>query len=267
MNTAASFCTTAAPTAPSPALPSLYPGLHDCKCCGAPARLEGYADFDRDCYGANAQRGQVRGLPIPYYRCTGCDFGFTPVMDDWTPADFAAHVYNDEYALFDPNYATVRPHKTVKGVTDIFGHRDIRILDYGSGNGLTAGLLREAGYREVVAWDPFHGSAKAAPEGRFDLVLCIEVAEHHPRPLELFAMLASMVTDGGAVLLSTQDYAEVKGRWVDHWYTAPRNGHISLYSQRTLRLLAASLGRDYLKLDAYRHLLLPQGAASTSPAT
>jgi 2-polyprenyl-6-hydroxyphenyl methylase/3-demethylubiquinone-9 3-methyltransferase len=232
-----------------------------CKCCGSPARLEGFVDFDRDCYGYNARRGQVRGLPIAYYRCAVCEFAFTDAFDHWTPADFTAHVYNDEYPLFDPRYAVARPRDTAALVNQLVRHRGARVLDYGSGNGLTARLLREAGYAEVVEYDPFHathGEAAKPAVGGFDLVLCIEVAEHTTAPLELFTDLSRYVAAHGLILLSTKDMSAVQGRWTDDGYVAPRNGHVSFYTRHTLALLAASLGRDYLRIDNSRHLLVPR---------
>jgi 2-polyprenyl-6-hydroxyphenyl methylase/3-demethylubiquinone-9 3-methyltransferase len=251
----------AATRAPAvPPLAPLFAPLAECKCCGAVALLDGYADFDRDCYNVNAQRGQVRGLPVPYYRCGQCDFAFTDAFDAWGPEDFATHIYNAEYELFDPNYASVRPQTTATLVQRLFPDTSIRILDYGSGNGLTATLLRQAGYASVTEYDPFHGNPVKPEFGGFDLVVCVEVAEHSTQPLQLFAELGCYAAEGGAVYVSTKDFADVKGRWVDDWYVAPRNGHVSFYTQRTLQLLAASLGRDYQKVDAFRHLLLPRRA-------
>ncbi len=231
-----------------------------CKCCGAHARLSGFVDFDRDCFGYNARRGQIRGLPIAYYRCTECEFAFTEAFDDWSAADYLAHIYNDEYALFDPNFATERPQNTCKLVQHLIHNRSVRILDYGSGNGHTARLLRQAGYAHVTEYDPFHGDPVKPAQGGFDLVICIEVAEHVPDPLRLFAELNSYTAAHGIILLSTKDMAEIQGNWVNDWYVAPRNGHISFYSGRTLTLLGNSLNRSYRKLDSFRHLLMPKGA-------
>lgn len=230
-----------------------------CKCCGAQARLSGFVDFDRDCFGYNAKRGQIRGLPIAYYCCAECEFAFTDAFDDWSPADYQAHIYNDEYALFDPNFATERPQNTCKLVQHLIHNRSVRILDYGSGNGHTARLLRQAGYAHVTEYDPFHGDPVKPAQGGFDLVICIEVAEHVPDPLRLFAELNSYTAAHGIILLSTKDMAEVQGNWVNDWYVAPRNGHISFYSGRTLTLLGNSLNRSYRKLDSFRHLLMPKG--------
>ena len=246
------------PSSRTDTLPAPYATQQPCKCCGAGARLSGFADFDRDCYGYNAKRGQVRGLPIAYYHCDECSFAFTDAFDAWSPADFQAHIYNSEYHLFDPNFAAERPKGTSALVQHLIRNRSVRILDYGSGNGHTARLLREAGYANVTEYDPFHGDPVKPAQGGFDLVICIEVAEHCLDPLALFAELNGYAAGHGIILLSTKDMADVKGDWVNDWYVAPRNGHISFYTHRTLELIGNSLNRNYRKLDGFRHLLMPR---------
>lgn len=241
---------------PTPATPAL-PSRLDCKCCGSAAVLDGYADLDRDCYGVNARRGQSAGVPVPYYRCGVCDHMFSTYFDAWTADDFRRRIYNDEYALFDPRFADARPRKTVARVCGLAPNKATRILDYGCGNGRTMALLREQGYGDVTGYDPFHAHPQRPSGERFDLVICVEVAEHTTRPLELLSDLQRLTAPHGLILLSTRDFAQVKGRWSDDWYVAPRNGHVSFYSRRTLGLLAAGMGRKHLQLDTYRHLLVP----------
>lgn len=249
------------PTQRPRTLQPAFAPVRECKCCGSDAQLSGYADFDRDCYGYNQRRSQASGIVVPYYRCAQCEFAFTDFFDDWSSQDFKQHVYNDEYGLFDPNFAEVRPHKTAKRVAGLARSPQTRILDYGCGNGRTIELLREAGYQQVVGFDPYHADPQPPQGGPFDFVICVEVAEHTTQPLQLFAALSQYTAPHGVILLSTRDFAEVKGRWVDDWYVAPRNGHVSFYTQRTLRLLANSIGRDYIKIDTYRHLLVPRTQA------
>ncbi|MFM2153777.1 MAG: hypothetical protein RL199_2212 [Pseudomonadota bacterium] len=134
--------------------------------------------------------------------------------------------------------------------------KNLSILDYGSGNGLTASLLRQAGYRLVETFDPYHGNA-SPPDGKFDVVLSIEVVEHSTRPNEIFAELARHCRPKGVILFSTKDFSTVRGHWLDDGYVAPRNGHVSLYSDKTLEKIAASLGRRFIKVDTYRHLFVP----------
>ncbi len=228
-----------------------------CKLCNESAALAGFADFSRDVYDYNRQRGIISGVAVPYYRCPACDFGFTDRFDAWSDADFVDHIYNSEYHLFDPRYADARPRKTAGIVCDVFPDRAHSVLDYGAGNGLTAELLREAGFGPVESYDPHHGNT-VRPDGKtFDIVICIEVVEHSTAPLAIFDELNRYCAPDGVILFSTKDFSTVKGHWMDDGYVAPRNGHVSLFAKRSFHLIAQRLGRVYHGLDKYRHLLMP----------
>lgn len=242
-----------------PGLPVAHAVQARCKCCGGDASLAGFVDFARDVYHYNRKRGITSGIPVPYYRCARCEFGFTPSFDEWSASDFAAHVYNAEYGLFDPKFEVERPRKTAQIVQQLFQDRRFSILDYGSGRGRMAELLRAAGYQRVTTYDPFYGDSKKPPVGdRFDVVSCFEVVEHTTRPMDLFDDLHAYCQPHGVILFSTKDFTVVPDYWLDDGYVAPRNGHVSLFSQVTLRFVADRLGRDYQKVDKYRHLLLPR---------
>ena len=230
-----------------------------CKCCGSDAALAGFTDFARDVYDYNRARGIVSGIAVPYYRCAMCSFGFTDRFDEWTSSDWVTHVYNADYHLYDPRYAEARPKKTVKMMREIFPDITHSVLDYGAGNGRTAELLREAGFGPVTTYDPHHGNPVKPATAQFDIVICIEVAEHSTTPLALFDELHEYCAPDGAILFSTKNFSTVKGHWANDGYVAPRNGHVSFYAEPTFQLIARRLGRVYHGVDAYRHLLLPIG--------
>lgn len=240
-----------------PGFPAAVAGVLRCKICRAAAPLAGFVDFARDVYDYNAAHGVVAGIPVPYYRCGDCRFGFTDRFDDWTGPDWTTHVYNAAYHLYDPRYAEARPQKTVRIMCDVFPDRAHSVLDYGAGNGRTAELLREAGFGPVATYDPHHGNP-CKPVGRtFDIVICIEVAEHTTDPLALFDELHAYCAPDGVILFSTKDFSSVKAPWLHDGYVAPRNGHVSLFSRPTFETIAERLGRSYHRVDTYRHLLLP----------
>ncbi len=97
------------------------------------------------------------GIPVTYFRCTACGFLFTRDFDAWSHADFGNRIYNAEYAFVDPDFAERRPAANASYVTHNFGiHRkEIRVLDYGGGEGRMMDLLRAEGFRSVNTYDPF----------------------------------------------------------------------------------------------------------------
>lgn len=219
-----------------------------CKCCGHPAALYGVVDFNKNCEVARQRNVlPVAGVPVYYHRCPGCGFVFTAAFDDFTPDDFAELVYNREYPLVDPDFARVRPEDNAALLAEIFGGTpDLRIVDYGGGNGLTAELLRRAGFRSVTTYDPFVPEHATRPAGRFDLVICFEVVEHAPDPHATFREIDGLLAPDGLVLFSTllqpDDFEAYGLNW---WYAAPRNGHVSLHSRASLLAVAEPMGYTF----------------------
>ena len=221
------------------ALPRLGAGnprsSRNCKICGKPAAFFDATDFWK---GSAFYPFGPSGISVPYYRCDSCGFMFTPLCDDWSSEEFAQHIYNDQYRLLDGEYLEIRPKRTAEHVsTRLKGFEDARILDYGSGTGKFASHMRAAGFRYVFDYDPF--SQPSRPSGRFDVVTCVEVIEHSPKPVETILDIASFLNDDACVLLGESlqppDISSIRCNW---WYCMPRNGHVSLYTDRSLATAA-----------------------------
>ncbi len=219
----------------------------ECKCCGAAARLYGVCDFakmGRERFGEFLPRS---GIPIYYYRCGSCGFIFTTQFDEATHDELKRHIYNDEYVrAVDLDYSSSRPETNAKLVTGLFEqHKDsISILDYGGGNGLLAKHLRESGFSNVETYDPFCEEFATPPEGKFNVVLSFEVVEHVPNPLKTFQdMLTFLDVQRGVLLFTTLlSPANIDSFKVGWWYIAPRNGHFSIHTSRSLGLVLRKCG-------------------------
>src|SRR5207237_795070 len=156
--------------------PVVAPLLADCKCCGNSSPLFGVVDFHKNCLIVRNQRPlELCGMPIYYHRCPKCGFIFTVAFDHFSPEDFRRHIYNDEYALIDPDYEHRRPKEQADFIARIIPNAKlVRILDYGGGNGATARLLREAGFTSIEIYDPFVPEYATPPLGRFECIICFE---------------------------------------------------------------------------------------------
>jgi len=231
-----------------------------CKICGALSVRFDMLDFERSVSATPFDRAPSV-VPVVYRRCAACGFIFTRFFDAFTPADWAAHIYNDGYADVDPEFARVRPLVNA-GVVDAY-FKDLRSsavgLDFGGGNGNTAAALRRAGWA-YDCFDPFGANElREDRRGRYDLCSAFEVFEHLPDPAASLRMVLDVTTPGAlAIVIGTWlNDAEANGRlrlagWV---YAGPRNGHISLYSRRSLELLATQVGLDFSSLNAKTHIM------------
>jgi hypothetical protein len=220
-----------------------------CKICGGPAPFFDVKDFGIvDVFGPT-------GIIVPWHRCPACGFLFTTLCDDWTSDDFRRFIYNDDHLLADGDYLETRPRNTAAMMARLLAdHRDMRILDYGSGIGLFARLMRESGFHRIEAYDPY--SMPARPAGPFDIITCIETIEHSPTPVETLDDMRSLLADDGIILLGEvlqpANIDVIKCSW---WYCGTRNGHVSTFADRTIVELCRPAGLIFHPAAAGPHAL------------
>lgn len=210
------------------------PAVTACKICGTVAPSCGSVDFNKNC---ESRRGLVLsnfGTQIQYQRCPKCGFVFTSAFDAWQPGDYKREIYNDDYRLVDPDYETLRPIGCAAQISDLFAANkaSLNVLDYGGGNGLMSRELVRSGFASACTYDPFAEAYAVLPTTQFNLVTCFETLEHVPDPLTTIGQICSLVKPGGMVVFSTLLQPEVFD--LNWWYLAPRNGHISLFTQVAL---------------------------------
>jgi hypothetical protein len=213
-----------------------------CKICGGDTVLFDVVDLNKLCSEIAPYAFGLAGQAVYYQKCISCDFIFTANFDDWDQSKFSDIIYNDDYIKVDGAYREVRPTETANRFAMTFPFaKKWRILDYGSGSGVFEAVLRENGYQSVVSYDPFSNPVR--PREKFDIVTCIEVVEHSSDPAGLLDDIASFVAPAGVILFTTAlqpvDIDIIRAGW---WYIAPRNGHVSIYSYRSIELLAKRMG-------------------------
>jgi SAM-dependent methyltransferase len=216
-----------------------------CKICGQTALLEGVVDFNKNCEQfENRFPLPLCGIPVYYHRCPACGFLFTTAFDNFSNDDFKKWIYNDEYVLVDPEYKSERPRRMTESLLNLLpNHKSIRILDYGAGNGQLAANLRAAGFENVSCYDPFVPEFSRRPDDLFDCILCFEVIEHSTEPRRIMSDIASFLKQPGIVVFTTL-YSKPgeMSPLVNWWYVAPRNGHVSIHSELSMKSLLQSLG-------------------------
>jgi len=221
-----------------------------CKICDKPSELYGVTDLNRPC-NIEQKVPALSGVPIYYRRCAACGFLFTDAFDDWGISEFKAHIYNDEYLNYDPDYESRRPNGNANFVAQLWSdHKTTtRLLDYGGGNDVLCAMLRANGFKEAVSYDPMVPEHATPPIGKFDLVTCFETLEHLPDPIAGIGEIVEFVADPGAVFYSTllqpDDFHQKGMSW---WYVAPRNGHVSIFTRQAL---AAAWGKYGFKTASF----------------
>jgi 2-polyprenyl-3-methyl-5-hydroxy-6-metoxy-1,4-benzoquinol methylase len=212
-----------------------------CKICASPASIYGVVDFNKNCLENRDVFLPLVGVPVYYHQCEKCRLIFSNAFDDWTTADYQRHIYNSDYVKVDPDYVEARPRQLADMVFNFIKRGDgLQLLDYGGGSGLMAELLRQKGVA-ATSWDPM--TANPLPDKHhFDVVTCFEVFEHTASPTATAKSALGLLGRNGVLLFSTLTADALPPREVGFWYIAPRNGHITIYSKKSLRTLFAKFG-------------------------
>jgi 2-polyprenyl-6-hydroxyphenyl methylase/3-demethylubiquinone-9 3-methyltransferase len=227
-----------------------------CKLCGGNAELFDVVDFQKHCSFGDQYSFGLADITIPYHRCVRCGFLFTDFFDDWSSAEFAQYVYNQDYVVVDPDYLGARPRQFVDVLSNmLIGLEGLRILDYGAGSGLFVAGMRAAGFTATAGFDPFSNPER--PDGLFDIVTCFETLEHTIWPDRAITDMHALLRPEGLLIFSQcvqpDDIKQIRGAW---WYVAPRNGHISMFTVEALQGLLPS-PRHSLHSDGLLWVMVP----------
>jgi SAM-dependent methyltransferase len=229
-----------------------------CPVCNRACSLLDVVDFNKSCEEAKGKFIGLAGIPIYYALCGNCGFCFAPEIAAWNLEEFKERIYNDEYARVDPDYIELRPKANAANLISMFGDRtrSINHLDYGGGDGLLVSLLSKSNWQSV-SYDPFVDKNVSIDQlGKFGLITAFEVFEHVPDPQYLMTSLRMLLSQNGIVLFSTllSDGKIIPNQRINWWYASPRNGHISLFSRKSLAILAQNYGYNFCSFSAGFHV-------------
>jgi hypothetical protein len=124
---------------------------------------------------------------------------------------------------------------------------------------------------DSTSCDPFADPTDVTGLGKYDLITAFEVFEHVADVAGTLRELATLMADDGLVIFSTMtsDGEIARNRRLTWWYASPRNGHISLFSRRSLTLALGSVGLKLASFSRGYHAAfrdeLPQWARDVFP--
>lgn len=233
-----------------------------CPVCSGDSPALDVVDFNKSCTEDQGKFLPLSGQSVYYHMCQNCGHVFSPEFWNWSTRDFSERIYNDEYIHVDPDYLETRPLGNVQLLQNLFGSQkpSIRHLDYGGGNGQLSNHLRQQGW-DSTSYDPFPDNP-FDPEhlGKFNLITAFEVFEHVPQPQQLLNNIDQLMSDECVVLFSTliSDKSLKMNSRIDWWYCSPRNGHISLFTRKSLALLGAQRKLKFGSLNDVLHCYVNQ---------
>ncbi len=247
----------------------MNPLCRTCPICAGDAPLFDVVDFNKSCEEVRGNFLPRVGIPIYYSLCEQCGFCFADEFCRWSKEDFTKNIYNQEYVQVDPDYISNRPRSNAESLIATFGERGpgVQHLDYGGGTGLLSALLSDSGWQST-SYDPFSdGNAQRDMLLRYEFITAYEVFEHVVDVRHLISDISSLLLDNGLVFFSTllsDGYIRPNER-LTWWYASPRNGHISLFSKKSLASLASIEGFHFGSFSPNFHVFwrnIPSWAAN-----
>lgn len=184
---------------------------------------------------------RFRNMDFSLWKCSRC-----LSIHSLKPVDFKA-IY-EEYALNRRRldvFARGTFRNLLKRLKRAGLERDHSILDYGCGNGLFVGYLRERGYGHVQGYDPYFAEFSKAPEPRsqFDCLILNDVIEHCEDLRGIIADCIGLLKPGGLLYIGTADSQPVDPKDLKrHVMRLHQPFHRTIVTAETLRGLVSLPG-------------------------
>ena len=107
---------------------------------------------------------------------------------------------------------------------------------------------------ELVQWDPYFYPDENSLKKQYDLVFCLEVAEHFENPEEGFCNLSRVCKAGGFVAIGTMLVPDTDTTFKKWWYKNDST-HVAFYSLPALKACASKAGLELVAILTKRCFL------------
>ena len=188
---------------------------------------------------------------VKYFQCSSCKFIETE-NPYWLEEAYSSAITDLDIGLISRNLFYL---PEVKKIINKFFSINNKFVDYGGGYGMFVRLMRDSGYdfyrQDLYCQNLFakHFDICDLPQGtNYEMLTAFEVFEHLENPIE---EIEKMLSYSDSILFSTELHDDIPNptpsTW---WYYVPETGqHISLFSKRSLEVLA-----ERFKMNYYNHI-------------
>lgn len=195
---------------------------------------------------------------VCYFKCRRCGFIRTE-EPYWLEEAYFEAIKRSDVGYVQRN---LRLAKITKAVIRSLFNSSKRFLDFGSGYGLLARIMRDSGF-DFYCFDKhcvnlFAPDFVAYPAGQdhFELVTAFEVFEHLVDPIQ---GIREMLSFSNSIFFTTELLPADTPKPEEWTYYGLEHGqHISFYTQKSLTAIAEKLSLNLYSDGKMRHLLTPK---------
>lgn len=193
----------------------------------------------------------LRKYTVKYYCCDQCGF-IQPEEPYWLQEAYESPLNTEDTGILKRN--EYFRSKLALLLLDLFGTKG-RYLDYGGGYGVFTRMMRDIGF-DYYWQDKYAQNLLARgfthQDGTYQALSAFEVFEHLT---DVHAEVDEMLSYSDTIIFSTLLHEKGKIPEKNWWYYAFNHGqHISLYTQKSLELLAASKGLNFYTNGIHLHM-------------
>ncbi len=200
----------------------------------------------------------IHKYSIKYYRCSFC--GFVQTENPY----WLEEAYSRPINISDTGIMTRNLQNTnfVSALLCAFFNIDGKFLDYGGGYGIFVRMMRDRGfdfYRDDKYCINLFANGfdcSGSETDLFDLLTAFEVFEHFANPSE---ELDKLLSKSENILFTTNVIPDDPPKPNAWWYYGLGHGqHISFYTVKSLKTLAAQRNLNFLTNYNNKHLITPK---------
>lgn len=103
-------------------------------------------------------------------------------------------------------------------------------------------LLNEAGFKNVVGYDPFFEKNEEVWNQKYSFITICEVIEHVYKLKSEFERLLSCLKPAGIIVISTGIYTDQK---LEHWHYLKDPTHVNCFSPPCIEWMAKNYELEY----------------------
>ena len=154
------------------------------------------------------------------------------------------------YELHNNDAQDVGYQKFVSPITDAILEEFTPLhvgLDFGSGRGSAISKVLSDNDFNIFEYDLFFNDDRELLQQKYDYIACCEVIEHFHNPKKEFALLRSLLKDGGKLYCKTHPYDDS----IDFgkWYYRKDPTHVFFYKDKSFEHIREAFGFKDVKIE------------------